>query len=106
MKDPHFFLRRDKKRTEDFTDLLLGNLTDEEVSALLSEFIIRTGGITGERMVFRAVSSAGEPKEHIVAVFDNFYEIVRASIRNLSLTLKDCFLDFDGGNWKMVFLLA
>lgn len=106
MKDPHFFLRRDKKRTEDFTDLILGNLSDEEVSALLSEFIIRTGGITGDRMVFRAISSAGEPKENIVAVFDSLHEIVRTSIRNISLALKDCFLDFDGGNWKMVFLLS
>ena len=68
--------------------------------------ISNTGGISGNYIVFRTILSANEPKEYIIDVFDRTQKVVRESTRSLSFDLRDSFLDFDGGNWKAVFLLA
>lgn len=105
VSDPRFFLRRDKFQTQNITDLLFGDLDDNQVASLLTKFLDETGGISGDGLVFRAIASAEDPNEHVVAIFDRIDGIGRRCAGNLSVIVARSFLDPDGGKWKAVLLL-
>ena len=103
LKDERFFVRRPKDQSNFVTDLLFGDLGDQAVDILLSEFLSLTGGVdTGQALIFEAIADREDEKQMIVEKFDRIVNVAKASLATLNLQVEDAILDEFRGKWRAV----
>ncbi|MBL3706137.1 hypothetical protein GI582_26050 [Sulfitobacter sp. BDSS02] len=104
--DARFFLRRDKQNPEVVTDFFFGNLSDEKIIPLLVAFLEATGGLSGPKLMFTAISSESDQRDKTVAVFDRLKGVVFAALKRMEAAPNNAFLDPNRGKWNAVFELG
>jgi hypothetical protein len=103
--DPLFFIRMSKSDPSMFTDFLFGNLPDDQIVRLLSDFVSLHSGFTKDRIVFTAISSLSDSPVHTSSVFDRIVRIGKEAALSLGRVSKDSFLEQYGTKWNAVILL-
>ncbi|WP_238369191.1 hypothetical protein [Heliomarina baculiformis] len=103
LKDGRFFTRRSKDKRNLVSDLLFGDLADQTVGLLLSEFLSQTGGVdTGQALIFEAIAGREDEKQMVVERFDRIVNVAKASLATLNLQVEDAMLDEYRGKWRAV----
>jgi hypothetical protein len=100
--EPRFFLRRSKDEPEKISDLLFGQLTDDVVELLLAEFMRKSGGISGSRLVFTGIGKRDDSHDATVAMFDRIAKIGTNAVVLAGRIVISRFLDQDGNRWNVV----
>jgi len=103
--DPRFFLRRSKYNLQEMSDLLFGDLADNEIERLLAEFINITGGLSGNQIIFSAIGHKEDDHSQTVAVFDRTVKIGQNVMVTLGRVIDNSFLDQSGDKWNVVLKL-
>lgn len=100
--DARLFLRREKHNKSIFTDILTGELGDEDVSRLLSRFILASGGIKSGRISVISIAYQSDSRERVVQIFDRLVSIFSMALDNLGHGVRESFLDPARGSWNAV----
>ncbi|MDF2232418.1 hypothetical protein P2H44_07625 [Albimonas sp. CAU 1670] len=103
--DPRFFLRRSKTEPKKITDLILGNLPDNKIETLLAEFLMATGGLMDDCLIFTSIGTKSDKHDDTVATFDRIASISSKSAALAGRTTENIFLDPDGDYWNAVLIL-
>jgi hypothetical protein len=103
--DPLFFVRRSKYEPHVLTDLLFGNLGDNTLEHLLAAFIVATGGLSGDRIVFSAIGTIDDDRSITLEKYDRTVLIGRNVSVLLGRMTKDCVLDPKDGHWNALLRL-
>jgi len=100
--DPQFFLRRSKDEPEKTTDVLFGQLTDEDIVPLFAEFLDVSGGIPSSRIVFASIGRIDESHDDTVATFDRVVKIGTDAAALVGRFVMNRFLERDAGRWNAI----
>lgn len=100
-KDKRFFLRRSKDCRNEFSDLLLGDLSDQQSCSLVVEFIEATGGISGSEVVFTNIVNFDAEKKVVVDAYDRDVDLARRVFASLNQPIVNICLDQSLSRWDV-----
>lgn len=100
--DVRFFLRRSKEKQDTVIELVFGQIPDKTVELLIAEFILATGGIRGDRLIFTSIGQRSNSHDATVASFDRIVKIGTNVAVLAGRLVKNSFLDQRGNYWDAV----